>query len=545
MDITLLPPTQILSNHSHLTLLPSALPKHPYPSSSRHSTSSKSIMMHPYTPKPPKDGSSPFTTLPTEIQLLILSHLDPSDLLTLLRVSRSFHSLGLSPTLHRKLSLNNIPSNIPHILGNHILPSVRELSINLFPFPRSYNGYRPNHLGMLLSQNDKRGNTKYHRQRNSHLGMVKYESVIGPIMRHVKFDQLRILNIPFSSSYLPIEELDPILESLSSNIEKLDLRGSSLSGDRWIELLESERFGNLKELDMGFTNIHSLPLPSSSCFANLRYISLSSCTSLSTQTISEFLRDLQTSLEKIDLSRLDQIPFQSLFDMKVIHQHPDPDQNGRLTPTGLREIKVVGIDHLTRRDIRTLKKWWEKQRRDCLSTTRHGEREQERKISLESQLVNWTHSGKEMKTPELISRSSTSSSSSSTYSTGSEEDIINTPSTSYTSREYSGSDVRSNRKIILPSQHNFLQSLSFDSDSAISDGQSIPQRKLSTIPRAKKNSGSQGDYEEVMISINIIHSAILESEDEDGYRQFIGEVVGGTLDLGNEFEPRGYIEIDQ
>jgi hypothetical protein len=33
-------------------------------------------------------------------------------------------------------------------------------------------------------------------------------------------------------------------------------------------------------------------------------------------------------------------------------------------------------------------------------------------------------------------------------------------------------------------------------------------------------------------SINIVHSAILESEDEAGYRQFIGEVAGGTVGLG-------------
>jgi hypothetical protein len=32
--------------------------------------------------------------------------------------------------------------------------------------------------------------------------------------------------------------------------------------------------------------------------------------------------------------------------------------------------------------------------------------------------------------------------------------------------------------------------------------------------------------------INIVHSAILESEDEAGYRQFIGEVAGGTVGLG-------------
>jgi len=34
------------------------------------------------------------------------------------------------------------------------------------------------------------------------------------------------------------------------------------------------------------------------------------------------------------------------------------------------------------------------------------------------------------------------------------------------------------------------------------------------------------------IGINIVHSAILESEDEEGYRQFIGEVAGGTVGLG-------------
>lgn len=34
------------------------------------------------------------------------------------------------------------------------------------------------------------------------------------------------------------------------------------------------------------------------------------------------------------------------------------------------------------------------------------------------------------------------------------------------------------------------------------------------------------------MTINITHSAILESEDEEGYRMFIGEVAGGVQGPG-------------
>jgi len=48
--------------------------------------------------------------------------------------------------------------------------------------------------------------------------------------------------------------------------------------------------------------------------------------------------------------------------------------------------------------------------------------------------------------------------------------------------------------------------------------------------------------EEDWVTIEIAHSAVLESEDEEGYRRFIGEVVGGTMIL--EFQEEGYVNLD-
>lgn len=49
---------------------------------------------------------------------------------------------------------------------------------------------------------------------------------------------------------------------------------------------------------------------------------------------------------------------------------------------------------------------------------------------------------------------------------------------------------------------------------------------------------------EMEIAIEIVHSALLESEDEEGYRRFIGEVVGGTLGLELQRDELGYVELD-
>jgi hypothetical protein len=55
----------------------------------------------------------------------------------------------------------------------------------------------------------------------------------------------------------------------------------------------------------------------------------------------------------------------------------------------------------------------------------------------------------------------------------------------------------------------------------------------SSMPKDHILGEEKEDPEDVsLIKINILHSAILESEDEAGYRQFIGEVAGGTVGLG-------------
>ncbi|WVW78936.1 hypothetical protein I302_100899 [Kwoniella bestiolae CBS 10118] len=510
IDITLLPPSQILSNHSHLALLPSTLPV----SSSLCSKHFKRA----FVPRPPRDGSSPLSTLPTEIQLSILSHLELSDLLSVLGVSKTFCALGLSPTLHRELSLTTLPSTILHILGDHILPSVRELTLNLFPYPCGYRPYSP-HFGNLLSPNTSKRIKRPHPQGRSGQN-TKEESVVGGILRYVKLDQLRTLNIPFSSSYIPLEELERILESLGSEcVRKLDLRGSSLSGRKWMDSIG--KLGRLEELDQGFTNIHSLPSPSSCLFGQLRYLSLSSCSMLLADVLAEFIRELPTNLERLDLTRLDQLPFEALWNLRAVYENSE----GRVVPTSLKEVRLVGIDHLTRRDVRGLKRFWEGQRRACFLLGR-GE-------------GDWRKG--EMKTPEMGSTSR----STSFGSWSSSEEEIRTPSTSYSTsppQSLRSSREGSGRKVSLPSRHDFLQSLSYDSDYPSGSPPSSCSYRKNRYDLTERKDGEDDD----LVHINIIHSAILESEDEDGYRRFIGEVVGGTLDVGDAEggAARGYVEID-
>jgi hypothetical protein len=79
-------------------------------------------------------------------------------------------------------------------------------------------------------------------------------------------------------------------------------------------------------------------------------------------------------------------------------------------------------------------------------------------------------------------------------------------------------------------KHPFLADLHRVNGPGLDKGQYIPYSTLIPMPGRDRENHEYG--------IKIIHSAILESEDEAGYRQFIGEVAGGTIGLGQGYGPR-------
>ena len=210
-------------------------------------------------------------------------------------------------------------------------------------------------------------------------------------------------------------------------------------------------------------------------------------------------------LERLDLSRLDQVTFPALWDMRVTVM-PDGEPEKPLAPTALKEIKVVGVDHLTRRDIRRLKRHWEDQRRTCFSQPFLAP------VPVQAKRV-WGVP----RTP-----------------------VRGTPATKIILLSPPDTPVTKNRRVRSLVQDPFQRN--------ISSFNMMPNFGVTTPPPSQRSSPSHDtgcDAKLDPIAINIIHSAILESEDEAGYRQFIGEVAGGTVGVGlglESYEAQGDVE---
>ena len=489
------PPSNILSNHSHqiyhpLPLLPSVLPR-------QCSIPTGYALRHPraiqYEPSAPYDGSSPFAELPEELVLEVFKYLDWKQLLPLRRTCLRFNTLGQSGSLNHHLTLTTLPPYpLPESLVM-ILPNVKHLHLHLLPYPSTSSSAA---------------------------------KTITALLNAITPNQLISLSLPFSAPYLSANELGRVIGKLGGKLEKLDLRGSGLAGKGWLDWVGDvgKNGRGLKELDVGFTNITelpSLPLPTTtssaeidnpalsevSPFRNLRTLSLASCTSLSPSCIYSFLNALPPTLETLDISRLEQTSYEALKGMNA--------------NTKLREIKVVGIDHLTRLDIRRLKYHWESQRRiSSPEIGQDGIPVSEARVWGEPRTPSLNTIFNPPRTPDSLPRLS----SSPDY--GSEPSSLGSNS----SRLHESTSPRlltpDNSPEELPRldvgrKHPFLADLKSQSG-----------LNYSPIIRCSDGIDCQKEEKQDSISINIIHSAILESEDEAGYRQFIGEVAGGTVGLG-------------
>lgn len=325
-------------------------------------------------------------------------------------------------------------------MRNHLLRSVRHLDLNLFPYLTSRTGHSSTALISLLE-------------------------AIPP-------NRLKSLSVPFSAAHLPGADLGGVLRKIGTELEFLDVKGSGIVGSRWIGWLAEigKEGGGLKHLDIGFTAISTLPPANPDGvdpMRNLRTLKMASCTHLSPTVLTDFLAEVPVTIESLDLSRLDHVSFEALWNMRVVHD----DQ-----PTSLKEIKVVGIDHLTRRDVRRLKAHWEEQRRNCFDL------EMEELTPIIS--TKWGYT-----TPPTL------------YAP------LSPPTTP------DGDDAV--LRILSPSP-------------TMPTGPFGSRSRLPTPPRSVSPPARDVDVED-KVSINIIHSAILESEDEDGYRRFIGEVANGTM----------------
>ncbi|ORX36170.1 hypothetical protein BD324DRAFT_630452 [Kockovaella imperatae] len=497
MDITLLPPTAILSNHSHLAVLPSAFPRRirgqVTPSGHPHLSSAYRPRRRSFPcPPPPMDGRCMVDELPDEILVNILCFLDWDQVLHLRSVSRRWSNLALSPTLHQSLTLLALPPTpLPYIL-RIMLQNIRHLHLHLFPYPTSIPGATHPTTALLT------------------------------LLDAIPPDQLISLSLPFSAPYLPGSDLGKVLKRIGGRLEHLDLRGSGLVGSKWTQWIKwvGKNGHGLRSLDLSFTSISTLPgcpTPTSPLrpfrnprtlhtalpltlpvgitdedildidpFRNLRVLSLSSCAYLSEQVLSAFLARLPPLLQRLDVSRLESITFEALWNLRVVNnaEAHDPWLASSASPTSLIDIKVVGIDHLTRLDIRRLKHHWEAQRHVCVPPA---------PAPATIPQVAW----KVPKTPPMKARPLSPPP---------------TPSPPDNSRRMSLMDAALGGAL---------------------DAKHVPPYGLPTPP----DSGSSSDEMDIddidpiaqLTHINIVHSAILESEDVDGYRRFIGEVAGGVV----------------
>ena len=435
--------------------------------------------------------------LPDELLISIFGWLEWDELLRLQSVCRKWREISVYPGLHRSLTFFALPpSPLPRIIPNTIMRSVRHILLHLFPYPtRSVGGVHPT-------------------------------SILITLLGSIPKDQLLSLSLPFSAPYLPAAELWCIMNNLGGKLQHLDLRGSGLSGGKWTEwVTEVGKYGDgLKSLDMGFTSINALPPTSNAAFPgqgeaekekvdvyrNLQSLSLASCTYLPPNVLRDFLADLPPTIERLDLSRLDNVTYEALWNMRVLYPLPTSygvtkeEEGGRGGGGGgwgvseLKEIKVVGIDHLTRLDVRRLKAHWEEQRRAVLPPPPATSLWNEGTKPFQPVPIRWTPMTPPPSGPAGLPASP---------SRGLDrvKDVLD-DSPPIPNHPFVGIGS-------LPTPPPSV------SPPLFSSGYHRPQ-------------DGEEEREEDRVEIHIVHSAILESEDEAGYRQFIGEVVGGTVAPG-------------
>lgn len=361
----------------------------------------------------PQQGSCPIWNLPDELWLECLSYLDWEDFAAIRPVCRRFAELALSPPLHRTQNLHNLPLHpLPPVFVDRILPLVRHLTLHFVPSPVSYGRLRPGGPGLVN------------------------------LLKAIPEDSLVSLSIPFSSHYVAWHEIGSELVRIAGRLESLDLRSSGLVMGKWLTAI-AKVAPRLKHLDLGGNRLFFIPPLGPS----VETLSFKGCTCIPAPLLTWFLSQLPLSLRKLDLSELSQLTLPALEGMRVADTKR----------SALEEIRLIGVDHLTRGNVRALQAHWARQRAAC-----------------DVPAPGWAMpSGPGPMTPPP------------------------SPPMGSAPRWIPGRETTAKPEVWMPH---------------------TPPRDGEMLPREDR--------------ITIVHSALLESDDEEGYRRFIGEVVGGTLDWG-------------
>lgn len=406
---------------------------------------------------PPGDGRStsiarasntpgPITHLPPELWLAVLSHLEHDELVPLRLVNRQLSTLALAPCLHRRLTL--FPPLVLTTVVRKILPHVRHLSVHLSGSPRGW--------GALASSSHTARSPLFNNYNSGGMRPVRCSSPhpstsLRALLALIKSGQLRSLRLPHAA--VPWDELSPELSRIGGKLHTLDLRGGGL-GHSAARALP----GCLRDLDLSYNYITRLPRISS--LQHLEVLTLRGCFMIPMPEVARLLSNLPETVHTLDLSEMQQVEVPALMALRVASD---------AGPSALKCVKLAGIDHLTRADVRALQRHWAERR-----AASRGEQ-----------------------APRAIQLLTPPPSPPSSFLPGSPEQTTfhaptampATPPTRW-----------------LP--------------------HATPRKQLPPTPPASAKRPHDGDH------IDIVHTALLESDDEAGYRQFIGEVIGGTLGLG-------------
>lgn len=110
--------------------------------------------------------------------------------------------------------------------------------------------------------------------------------------------------------------------------------------------------------------------PANQLFAKVTRLSLSYCLNLSNRTLSRFLRDLPSSVRHLELAGLEQLSMTTLMNLRVTRSILSGGENDEDCSTGLvsdlRSVDLTGIDWITRRDVALIQAHWSETRLETI-----------------------------------------------------------------------------------------------------------------------------------------------------------------------------------
>lgn len=409
---------------------------------------------------PPTPPAHLVDMLPDELWIEIMAHLDLPDLIALRAVGRRLSALALTPSLHRHLEVSVHAPRLSSFVSSHVLPHVR-------------------HLRLVSDQ-----------PRSSHIFLRPYHppdrAALESLLAAIPDDQLLSFSLPNTAYAAPWPTLAIHLIRLGGHLEVLDASNSGLKGQSWIQCAKyiGRKGRGLRQVDLSHNPITALP--QSRGWRSLERLALRHCTSIPAEVLRDYLAQVPPTLAELDLGGVQQLPVEALYGIRVVH---GDGEEGEVRATALRTVRVVGIDSLTRSDIRAVQRHWAAQREMCAT----------------SELGGWSDTSSSSDTSSAFGEASFSNS------------LPASPEASPRPDKPSAADLQ-------PRYASSPTTLSTGTGWRLADLAALdPHEQYPDTHVALRTATPPQN------AIAIVHSALLETDDEAGYRQFIGEVVNGTI----------------